>query len=105
MIDALRQQLRELLIVEYLERAAGRYFADGARMKTMMMIAVSRLHEDRRVGQTFSVNLATHVIQMHTLAYVSPRVLDSRVSIDVRQLSEAESVGIVARICETVDDD
>ena len=62
MIDALRQQLRKLLIIKNLERTAWRYLAHGTGMKSVMVIAISRLDEDRRVGEALGVHLATDVV-------------------------------------------
>ena len=49
MIDRLREQLSKLLIIENLERAAGRDFAYGRRVESVVVIAVTRLNEYSRV--------------------------------------------------------
>lgn len=105
MINTLREQLCELLVIENLERASWRNFAHRARMEAVMVVAVARLNEDGRIRQAFSVNLAADVVQMDTLADVSPRVLYRRVAVHVGQLTETKPVGVVARVCKTVHDD
>lgn len=49
-VHRLRQQLSKFLIVEDLQRAARRYFAHGARMESVVVVAVARLHENGGVG-------------------------------------------------------
>lgn len=71
-VDALGKQLGELLVVENLQRAACRDFADGAGVKSVVVVAVPGLDENRAVGQAFSVDLPTDVVQMNTFAYMAP---------------------------------
>lgn len=103
-VHALGQQLRELPVVEDLQRAAGRNLAHGRRMEAVMVIAVTTLHEYRSVRQTFRVHFPPYVIQMHSLPYVTPCVFYSGVSIDVTELPKAEPIAVVRRISEAVDD-
>lgn len=49
MIDALRQQLRELPVIEDLQRAIRRYLTHRRRVEAVVVIAVSTLDENRRV--------------------------------------------------------
>lgn len=104
MIDRLRKQLRELLIVKDFQGAPRRYLANSARMKAVMMIAVSRLNEDRRVREAFSVDLTTDIIQMNALSDVTSSVFDCAIAIDVAQLTQAESIRICRRVCEAIND-
>lgn len=48
-VDRLREQLCKLLIVEYLERAAGWDLAHCRRVEAVMVITIPRLYEDRTV--------------------------------------------------------
>lgn len=102
MIHALRQQLRELSVVEYLERTTRGYLAHGRRVEPVMVIAITTLHENRRVRQTFGIYFAAYVVKMHALSYVTSCVLYGGISVDVAKLSEAESVAIVRGIREAV---
>lgn len=70
----------------------------------MMMIAVSRLNEDRRVREAFSVDLTTDIIQMNALSDVTSSVFDCAIAIDVAQLTQAESIRICRRVCEAIND-
>jgi len=71
----------------------------------VVVVAVSRLHEDGSVGEALGEHFATHVVKMNALADMSARVFDGRVSVDVGQEAETESVVVVGRIGEAVDDD
>ena len=64
-VDALGEQLRELLVVEDLEAAAGRYLADGGRVEAVVVVTVARLDEHSRVRETLGVHLTAHVVQVH----------------------------------------
>ena len=66
MSDRLRQKLGELLVVENLEGAAGRDFADCCRMKSVVVVAVAGLDENGRIREAFGVHLSANVIQMDT---------------------------------------
>ena len=57
--------LREFLIVEYLERASWRDFADGRRVETVVVIAIARLDKDGRIRETLCVHLSPDVVEMH----------------------------------------
>lgn len=63
-VDTLGQQLGELLVVEDLERAAGRNLAHGGGVEAMVVVAVPGLDEDCRVREAFRVDLAAHVVKM-----------------------------------------
>jgi len=62
MINRLRKQLSKFLIVENFERAAGRDFAYGRRVESVVVIAITRLDEYGRVRQTFSVHFSSNII-------------------------------------------
>jgi hypothetical protein len=64
-VDTGRQQLGKLLVVEDLERAAWRNFADGAGVELVVVITVTRLNKYGTVRQTLCVHLSTNVIQMN----------------------------------------
>lgn len=102
MIHTLGQQLRKLSIIEYLQRTTGRYLAYSRRVKSVMMITVATLDENRRVRQAFGVNFATHVVKMHTLSYVTSCILYGGISVHVAELSEAESIAIVRGVSKAV---
>merc|ERR1719507_42320 len=65
-VDGLREKGGKLLVVEDLETAARRDFAHCCRVKPVVVVAVSRLDKDCRVGETLSVHLAANIIQMDT---------------------------------------
>jgi len=67
-VHRLRQQLSKFLIVKDLQRAARRYLAHGARMESMVVVAIARLHKNGGVGQALGVHLAGHIVQMNALA-------------------------------------
>ena len=48
-VDVLPEEVGELLEAEDLERAVGRDLADGRGQEAVDVVAVARLHEDRRV--------------------------------------------------------
>lgn len=105
-VDGLGEEGGELLVVEDLEAAAGRDFTDCGGVKPVVVVAVSRLHEDGRVAEALRVHLPTHVVEVDALADVSARVLDGGVAVDVGELAEAESVVVlVGGVREAVDDD
>lgn len=104
MINRLRQQLRKLLVVEDLQRAARWNLAHCAGMKAMVMVAVAALHENRRVRETFCIHLSAHVVQMHAFSNVPTSVLDCAVAVHVRQLAQTEPVRVVGRIREAIND-
>merc|ERR1719481_1758032 len=72
MVDTLCQKGRKLLVIEYLEAAAGRNLADGGGVEPMVVVAVPALYEDSRVGETLRVHLVSHVVQVHSLTDVAP---------------------------------
>lgn len=104
-IDALRQQLCELGVVEDAQRAAGRYFAHGGGVEAVVVVAVAGLYENGAIRKAFCVNFAVDVVEVDALAYVTPCVFDGRVAVHVAQLAQAETVAVVAGVCETVHDD
>lgn len=71
-------------------------------MKTMAMIAVSRLYENSRVGQAFGINLASHIGQTHPLSDVAAGVLNGGVPVHVGQLTQTEAVQVIGRIRKAV---
>ena len=48
-VDVLSEEVGELLEAKDLERAVGRDLADGRGQEAVDVVAVARLHEDRRV--------------------------------------------------------
>ena len=50
-VDVLPEEVGELLEAKDLERAVGRDLADGRGQEAVDVVAVARLHEDRRVRQ------------------------------------------------------
>jgi len=105
MVDRLGEKSGKLLVIENLEAAPWRNLAHRCGMKSMVVVAVSRLHEYGRVTEALCIDLAPHIVQVNTLPNVAPRVLDRRVAVHVGQLAKAESVVVlVARVCEPVDD-
>ena len=66
MIHRLAQQLRKLLVVEYLQTAAGRDFADGGRVEVVVVVALATLYEDAAVTETLGEYLAANVVQVNT---------------------------------------
>jgi hypothetical protein len=66
MVDRLAEQGGKLLVVEDLQAAAWRNFADGGGMKSVVVIAVTTLDKYTRVTQTLCKHLSSHVIQVYT---------------------------------------
>lgn len=104
-VDALREQLGELGIVEDAQGAPGRDLADGRWMETVVVVTVAGLHKDGGIGKAFRIHLAVDVVQVDALADVASRVLDGRVAVHVAQLAQAETVAIIAGVREAVHDD
>ena len=75
MLDGLAEERSEFLVVEDLEGAAGRNFADCRGVKSMVVVAVAGLHEDGGVAQALGVHLPAHVVQVYTLACNNQRYL------------------------------
>ena len=90
MVDRLCEECRELLIVEYLETAARGDLAHGGGVEAVVIITIARLNKDGRVRQTLRVHLATNIVEMNTLAYVSPGVLNGGVPVDVGELTQTK---------------
>lgn len=103
-INALRQQLGELGVVEYPQRTACGDLADGRRVKAVVVVAVPGLDEYRGIRQAFGVHLPVHVVQVDSLADVPPGVLYRGIPVDVAELAEAESVAVIAGVREPVHD-
>ena len=61
-----------------------------------MIITISRLDENGRIGQTFGVDDFLVEAQINASSDVTTRVLDGRVAVDVGQLAQAESVVVLA---------
>ena len=97
LIDALLEQLCELCEVEDSQGAARRDLAHGGGEELVVVVAVPRLHEDGRVGQTLGVDLALVEAEVDAAADVSPRVFDRRVAVHVGQLTQTEAVVVLAR--------
>jgi len=97
----LRQQGGELLVIEDLQIAAGRYLTDGGRMPAVSLVAIRALYKDGRVAQAFGEHLAANIVQPHALANVTARLLDDLVAIHIGQQAEAEALRI-GRIGEAV---
>lgn len=104
-VDVLGEQGGKLLVVENLEGAAGRDLAHRRWMEAMPMVAVAALHKDAAVAQTFSIHLTTHIVQMNTLSNMSPRVLDGRIAVDIREQTKTEAVMVVGGVGESIHND
>jgi len=104
-VHALREQLRELLIVEYFQCALGRDFTHGGRVEPVMKVTVARLHEDRRIAQTFGEHFAADVVEVYALADVAACVLDCGVPVDVGHAAETESIAAGVGVGESIDDE
>lgn len=104
-VHTLREQLRELGIIEDPQRTTGRNFAHGRRVKSVVMIAITGLHEDGRIGQAFRVNFTVDVIEMDAFTDMAARIFYRRVTIDVAQLTQAETIAIITGIRKAIDND
>ena len=100
-VDGLGEQAGELLVVEYLEVAAGRDLADGGWVPEVAVVAVGRLDEDRGVGQTLGEHLAAVVVELDAAADVLPGLLHHVVPVDVGEQPQAEPLA-AARVREPV---
>ena len=90
MVHRLSQQGGKLLVVENFQTAAWRDLTDGGGVEAVVIITVARLNKDGRVRQTLRVHLATNIVEMNTLAYVSPGVLNGGVPVDVGELTQTK---------------
>jgi len=104
-IDALAEEGCKFSIVENLQRAIRRYFANGTRMEAMAVITVPRLDEYCTIGHAFCVNFSTHVSQPDTLPNVTSSIFNGGVAIDVGQLAQAESIHVITWVRESIPDD
>lgn len=90
--DGLGQLGGKFSVVEDLQVATRRNFADGGRMPTIADIADWTLHKDTAITKAFSKHLASYVVQPYSFAYVPPGHLDGMVPLDVRQKTQTESL-------------
>lgn len=104
-IDALRKQLSEFLIVEYLERTLGRDLTHGGRMESVMEVTVPTLNEHGGVTEALCEHLAANVVEVHAFADVSSRVLDGGVAVHVGHATETKAVRGGVGVGEAVDDE
>ena len=102
LVDALGKELSKILIVEYLERAAWRNLTNSSWMEVMRVVAVTTLHKYGPITEALSKHLTTYVKEMHSLSNVTTNILNGRVTVDIGQESEAESICIHAGICVTI---
>ena len=65
-VDRLGEKSGKLLIVEDFQAASWRDLADCGRMESVAVIAVTTLHKDAAVAQTFCIHFTTHIVQMDT---------------------------------------
>ena len=61
LIHTLGKELSKILIVENLQRATGRYFADGGGMKMMSEVAISTLDEESSITEALSKHFPSHI--------------------------------------------
>lgn len=83
MVNGLGEQLSKELVVEDLEAAAAGDLADRGRVEAVLIVAVAALHEDAAVAHALGIHFSTHVVQVHTLSYVSSSVFYGRVSVHI----------------------
>lgn len=62
MVNRLRQQLSEELVVEDLEAAAAGDLAHGGWVEAVLIVAVPALYEDAAVAHTLGVHLAPNIV-------------------------------------------
>ena len=103
LVDRLRQELGKLLVVEDLQAAAGRYFADGGRVEPVGVVTLPTLDKDGSVAETLGENFATDVKEVHPFPDVTPNVLNGGVPVDVGEQAEAESICRRRRVGVAVD--
>ena len=65
-VHRLAEQLRELLVVEDLQAAAGRDLAHGRRVEVVVVVAVATLYEDATVAEALGEHLTPHIVQVYT---------------------------------------
>ena len=63
-------------------------------MKAVTVVTIPTLYKDGRVAKAFSINLSTNVVKVHTFSNVSSCALYGRVTIDIRQQTQAESLRV-----------
>ena len=80
------------------------YFTNSGWMPSVALITVGRLHENGRIAEAFGKHFAADVVEPHTFADVTSRLLHHRVAIHVGQQAQAEALRI-AGIGEPVDGD
>lgn len=66
MVDGLRQQLGELLVVEDLQAAAAGDLTHGRGVEAVVEVTVTALDEDAAVAQTLGVHLPADVVEVDT---------------------------------------
>jgi hypothetical protein len=62
MVDRLRKELGEFLIIEDLKRTAGRNLANSRGVETVVVVTIARLNENGRIGKTFGVHFTSDVV-------------------------------------------
>ena len=63
-VHRLAEQLRELLVVEDLQAAAGRDLAHRRRVEVVVVVAVAALDEDRALAEALGEHLAPDVVHV-----------------------------------------
>lgn len=85
LVDRLREQGGEFLIVEYLQIATWGDFADSSRMPAIALVAIWGLNENGRIAQAFGKDFAADVIEPDSLADVTSRLFNDWIAVNVRQ--------------------
>lgn len=86
------QILVELCVFEDVQSAPWRDLAHCRLVESMNQVAVPGLDEDGCIGETLSIHFSSHIVQMDSFPYVSPRVLYRRVPIHIGQCPQTESL-------------
>lgn len=93
------------MIVENFETASGGDFAHSSWVKSMMVIAVSRLHEYCAVREALGIHLSSYIVQMHSLPNMPPSIFNGRISVHIGQETQTEPVVVVVWwVSEAVND-
>ena len=101
----LRQELVELLVVEYLEAAAWGHLADGGRVEAVGVVAVDTLDKDAAVRHALSKTLAANIVEENALSNVSSGVFNGGVTVHIGEETKGEAVSTGAWLSVAVNDD
>jgi len=97
MVHRLCQERRKFLVIEDLQAATWWNFAYCGRVEPMVIVAVSGLDKNSRIGQAFCVHFSTYVIQVNTFSDVPPSVFNGGVPVHIGQLAQTEPVVVLVR--------